>query len=631
MGKLVHWLEHMRASIFIKLLSGFILVSLFMVGLTIFSILTLGKLGDNVNDVYFAQERLSRATRTADNLTNLENVAGQLQASLASISQQNIEAINLSQDSSSLARSYINNYRGQRSLADGIINNLLASTDNVTIKEMTGLDRVGFDKMMKEGFVGLLDLLNEIVDDTANNRPAVAQAKWKTNEPFIKAAVTQIGFFNQTQKKILKEVSDNSQRVMHDANNFKNLSQWILIISAVLAFILAIVSGAVLTYVFTRPVQKLKERLGKLAEGDLATNLNVENRDEFGDLGTTFNQSIARLGDLVEQVQQQSVRISSAAAQIAAASRTSANLSTDQAGAVAEATITIEELSHTALQIAEAASLVAQAAEQALTSVNEGQETVKESITGINTLKIQVQEIAEKILALNERSQRVGHIIEQVAGIADQTHLLALNAAIESAAAGESGKRFAVVAAEVKKLAERSRNATKEVQAVLTEIQNATTASVMATEQGMKQAEQGVVLAHRSGDANESIMQMVERTVQLASAISLATQQQRSASEQVVVSMRQLALVIQDGASSAQQSSSLASSLDEVATELRIVTDQFKVTQEVPDTDIFGADGGPFEPFDELSVAEFLEINQTTGGGDGGPPVRPTQSTSEGN
>jgi|GEM_PF-1016504 len=630
MSKLVHWLEHLRASIFIKLLSGFILVSLFMVGLTLFSVLTLGKLGDNVNDVYVAQDKLNRATRLVDNVVSLQNTLIQLQTNLYSISQQNADAIARSQDSGSLARSSVNNYRGQRTLVDSLVNNLINVIDTVTLKEMTGMDMAGLDQLMKVQFLDLLKQLDLIVDDTANNRPIDAQTKWKTAENNLSYAMVQIDFFRKTQEQNLKRVSDNSVRVVQDALNFKNIAQWILIVAATLAFILAIVLGAVLTYVFTRPVQKLKDRLGKLAEGDLATTLNVENRDEFGDLGLTFNQSIARLGDLVEQVQNQSVRISSAAAEIAAASRTSANLSIDQAGAVAEATVTIEELSHTALQIAEAASLVAQAAEQALTSVNEGQETVKESITGINTLKIQVQDIAEKILALNERSQRVGHIIEQVAGIADQTHLLALNAAIESAAAGESGKRFAVVAAEVKKLAERSRNATKEVQAVLTEIQNATTASVMATEQGMKQAEQGVVLAHRSGDANESIMQMVERTVQLASAISLATQQQRSASEHVVVSMRQLATVIQDGASSAQQSSSLASSLDEVATELRIVTDQFKVTEEIVDTDNFGADGGPFELFDELVAAEFLGISLTDGGGDGGPPVLPTQPTSEG-
>jgi methyl-accepting chemotaxis protein len=111
----------------------------------------------------------------------------------------------------------------------------------------------------------------------------------------------------------------------------------------------------------------------------------------------------------------------------------------------------------------------------------------------------------------------------------------------------------------------------------LSEIQGATNASVMATEQGMKEAERGVALAHKSGDANESIIQMVERTVQLANAISLATQQQRSASEQVVASMRQLATVIQDGAASAKQSSSLAIALDEIASELRRLSHQFKV------------------------------------------------------
>lgn len=368
-----------------------------------------------------------------------------------------------------------------------------------------------------------------------------------------------------------------SRQAVADADSIKNFSQLILLVSGLVAIGLTLIFGLVLTQVFTHPVNRLRSRLIHLAEGDLATALTVSNQDQFGELANTFNQSINRLGSMVEQVQQQARKVSSTAGEIAGTSSRSAQISVEQAGAVAQATVTIEELSHTAQQIAEATTLVANAAEQALSSANDGQETVQESITGISNLKLRVRAITDRILALSERSQRVGHIIEQVASIADQTHLLALNAAIESAAAGENGKRFAVVASEVKRLAERSRQATKDVQAVLGEIQDATNASVMATEQGMKEAERGVILAYRAGDVNESIIQMVERTVQLANAISMATQQQRSASEQVVTSMRHLAMVIGDAAASARQSSELAVSLDEIAQELTRVSGHFKV------------------------------------------------------
>jgi methyl-accepting chemotaxis protein len=470
---------------------------------------------------------------------------------------------------------------------------------------------------------GLISEAERIVDATLTRKPADALGIWGQIEQKVKNQATNLVFFQQLLAREINQITSDNRKTVNDANGFKDLVLWILIALCAVAFVLAISIGALFSYIFTRPLRALQKRFVGLAEGDLATQLTIPNQDELGELGRTFNESINKLGDLVEQVQTQSFRISSAAAQIAGASRISANSSSDQAGAVAEATVTIEELNHTAREIAEAASLVAGAAEQALSSANQGQEAVKESISGINRLKVQVQEIAEKILALNERSQRVGHIIEQITSIADQTHLLALNAAIESAAAGESGKRFAVVAAEVKKLAERSRTATREVQAVLTEIQFATAASVMATEQGMKQAEHGVLLAHRSGDANESIMQMIERTVQLSSAISLATQQQRNASEQVASSMRQLATVIQDGAASARQSSSLASSLDEVASELRVVSNQFKVSSE----DL--AENVDFD--DEGNLLDYSEdfANQPgigLGSSDGGIPDYQTKS-----
>ncbi|MDQ2807809.1 MAG: methyl-accepting chemotaxis protein, partial [Chloroflexota bacterium] len=246
-------------------------------------------------------------------------------------------------------------------------------------------------------------------------------------------------------------------------------------------------------------------------------------------------------------------------------------------------------------QIADAAASVAAAAEQALLSAGHGQEAVRDSIIGMAMIRSRVNDITSRILALSAQSQRISEIIDLIDTMAGQTHILALNAAVESAGAGgEVGERFGVVASEVKKLAQRSAAATREVRAVIAQVQAATNAAVMATEDGLKETEKGVGLAHQSGDANEDIIGMVERTAQLANAISLATQQQRTASEQVVATMREIASSTRQTTASSRQAASAAGDLSDIAGDLRAVSTGFVVA----------GDDSPEPPADPPGPAE---------------------------
>ncbi len=268
---------------------------------------------------------------------------------------------------------------------------------------------------------------------------------------------------------------------------------------------------------------------------------------------TALVEQSARERALLRQMGETAAHISKSAAEISAAAAQQAEGSNSQAAAINETTSTIEELNQTAVQIAEAATSVATTAEQALYSANRGQEAVRDSIMSIALIKARVNDITTRILALSDQNQRISEVIELINTIAAQTHILALNAAVESAAAGEYGQRFGVIAAEVKKLAQRSAAATKEVRAITNQIQAATAAAVMATEEGLKETDRGVSLTHQSGEANDAIIGLVEQTTQLANAISLATQQQRTASEQVVTTMHEVADVTRQAALSSQQ------------------------------------------------------------------------------
>jgi methyl-accepting chemotaxis protein len=260
--------------------------------------------------------------------------------------------------------------------------------------------------------------------------------------------------------------------------------------------------------------------------------------------------------------------LSAAAAELSAASQQQASGASEQASAVSEVSTTIEELGSTARQIALASERVTTAAQQTLENLSSGQDAVDKSIRSMEQIRLRMQDVSARVLSLGERSQQIGEIIDLIDDISDETHLLALNAAIEAAGAGEHGRRFAVVAAEVKSLANRALAAAREVRGVIAEIQKATNASVLAAEEGGKEVERGVDLAHQAGQVMDAIVMMAERTAQSAAEISLATAQQQTASEQVVETMRDVAEVARQTASGARQMADSAATLNSIAARL---------------------------------------------------------------
>jgi methyl-accepting chemotaxis protein len=296
------------------------------------------------------------------------------------------------------------------------------------------------------------------------------------------------------------------------------------------------------------------------------------------DLTNVVEQSQARAEELLKKTEQlmeksfQQVELGSelaaAAQQLQVASQQQASGATDQASAVTEVSTTIEELGSTARQIALSAEHVALAAQQTLENLSSGQDAVDESIQAMERIRGRVADVSTRVLSLGERSQQIGEIIDLIDDISDETHLLALNAAIEAAGAGEHGRRFAVVAAEVKSLANRTLAAAKEVKGVIAEIRQATASSVLAAEEGSKEVERGVELAHRAGQTMDNIVMVAERTAQSAAEIGLATAQQQSASEQVVETMREIAEVARQTALGSRQMAESAATLTSIADRL---------------------------------------------------------------
>ena len=200
----------------------------------------------------------------------------------------------------------------------------------------------------------------------------------------------------------------------------------------------------------------------------------------------------------------------------------------------------MDELKTIAEQSVARAQEVAGTSQRTVEVSRTGQRVVEETVGSMREIRARVEGIAENILALSEQTQQIGEIIATVNEIAAQSNILALNASVEAARAGEYGKGFAVVAVEVRNLAEQSRQATAQVRAILSDIQKATNATVMATEEGTKQVEEGMVLALQSGESIEQLAGVIEESAQAATQMVAGGRQQATGVEQVAVAMQSI-------------------------------------------------------------------------------------------
>jgi len=331
-----------------------------------------------------------------------------------------------------------------------------------------------------------------------------------------------------------------------------------------------------------RRVDHLSNVLSQAAEGDLAVHVASEPGDGVSEsmaaLTESFNNTLINLRQLVEQIRTGGEQITSSAGELLATAEEHAASATQQSSAVAETTSTIEELAATAAQIADTAANVARYAAETLRYAEDGRTAVATSVAAMDVIADRVNSIATRALSLGEKGQEIGRILVVIDDLADQTNLLALNAAIEAARAGEHGRGFAVVASEVRKLAERSQESAGQIQAIVTEIQAETSATILASEEGAKEVRSGSALAREVVDALERISGMVDETTTAAKEISIATQQQRSASDQVVSAMTAVSDVSRQYAVGSKQAAAAAAQLNVLAAELRSSIEQFRVS-----------------------------------------------------
>ena len=269
-----------------------------------------------------------------------------------------------------------------------------------------------------------------------------------------------------------------------------------------------------------------------------------------------------QLGAAVGHVQSSSTELQAAATQQASGAK-------EQASAMNEISTTISELGVTSRQIAESAQRVAQIAEQTATSARAGEGTVEKGQEAISGIRRQIDQVVSHMLDLGRKSQEIGAVLDIVSELAEQTNILAINATIEASGAGEAGKRFAVVAEEIRKLADRVANSTKGIRTQVDDVRGAVNTTVMATESGAKAVDAGARQFAEVAIAFKQIASLVSTTTEAAREIELSTKQQATAAEQVRIAVTDVAQATQETETSSSQTLQTASQLAGLSFDLR--------------------------------------------------------------
>jgi methyl-accepting chemotaxis protein len=315
----------------------------------------------------------------------------------------------------------------------------------------------------------------------------------------------------------------------------------------------------------------------EVGRGDLQQRLDVRQNGALGALGTGLNDLVGNMHTLTGQVKQASANIAAAASEILAATTQQSSSAAEQSSAVTQTSTTVEEVKTIAQQTAQQAEQVAHDSQEALNVAHQGTRSVEETVQSMEQIRQRVEGIAQTILALSEQTQAIGTIITTVSELADQSNLLALNAAIEAARAGEQGKSFAVVAQNVRELAERSKGATQQVSEILEEIQRATNAAVMVTEEGSKGVESGTQLANDAGQVIHRIAGEVEGGAQANVQMAAAARQQTTGMEQIGQAMTAIQQSTSQALASTRQAERAAKDLHELAQSLQQTIDVYRL------------------------------------------------------
>ncbi len=345
-----------------------------------------------------------------------------------------------------------------------------------------------------------------------------------------------------------------------------------------LAVIAAFVASISLIRMITAPLQQAGEVAEQIAEGDLTIVLPVTSDDEIGVIGTSINHISKHLSGIVAHITEASCSIASAGVQLQGnTERIAVNLNEVESQTISLGTAS-EEMAATSADIARNCHMAASNSAHASKEAQAGVSVVNETIADMQRIAERVRSSATTVELLGQRSEQIGAIVGTIEDIADQTNLLALNAAIEAARAGEQGRGFAVVADEVRALAERTTRATHEISDMIKRIQSETLSAVTAMETGVAEVERGMETSRRSEEALEGILSSINEVTNQIDQIATAAEEQTATTQEIASNIHRVTTVLDTSSHSSRENAQAVAQLTKLAEELLQLVRKFKVS-----------------------------------------------------
>lgn len=512
-----------------KITGGFIIVNVLVIAMSIFCYINIGKINSSYQDsIDVNMLKLELAQGLATDIAN-EAVA--------------MRRFNFTGDLSDI--SIFNDYRKAADEKINKLNKVLVTKEAKQITQEINKRKAGYEEIAESSFEA----------KKANNVEQVGSYMKQAGTPF-KAAMF-------SSEKLLQNVKVFIESEQKKQNIKANNTKMLLLVTNIIVAVLSQIIGLVISRKLVNPIKQITNTANELATGDLTQkDIKINSSDEIGVVANSFNIMKGNIRHLIKQIVETTEQVAASSEEFTASAEHSAMATRQVAESVSEVasgaekqaiavenTVSIvEQMSASIRQISTNANEVSGVADRTAETAAQGQTTINAAVEQMELIEKTVSVSAVAVTSLGEQSKEIGQIVDTISGIAAQTNLLALNAAIEAARAGEQGRGFAVVADEVRKLAEQSQDATKQIAHLISEIQNETDKAVVSMSKGAIEVKAGSEVVNNAGLAFKEIVLHVDEVSSQVREISAAIEQMAVGSQQIEKSIRDIDLISRDTA-----------------------------------------------------------------------------------
>ncbi|MNW44341.1 Methyl-accepting chemotaxis protein McpS [compost metagenome] len=528
----MRWFYNMKTST--KLIGSFLIMSIVVGFVGIYGLNNLGVMNRSLNSMYDdGLVPLKNMLQAENSVTQMRLIARDLYIKRTTAERQ--EQVEKYNEAAKLMTAYMDEFRASNLSAE-------------SLKELEGYTAAAgeYKKVFQQGIELALSNRNEELSDLISGDFAKAAGD-------LSGSISRLVDINIGEADMLR---DNGASIYYS-------SRTITIVIVVIASLLCILLGYIISQLIARPLSKVVTLVTKVADGDLTETSGINTKDETGVLAIAVDNMVINLRTLAGTIQSHSENLAASAEQISSSADEIAIGNNSQANDAQTINHLFQELSTAIHSVAHNTEEASEMSGTTVSIAEEGRKVIQSSMSSMRTVSSQMSR-------LEDDSQKVGEIIDVIEDIADQTNLLALNAAIEAARAGEQGRGFAVVADEVRKLAERSGEATKQIIGIIKGMQENTRTSVEAVHSSSD-------LSEKSGESFERIVSMVNEMGQKIIEISAASEEQAAQTTNVLTAVENISATTEEAAASSEETAATAQSLAHLAMEMQKTVSVFKL------------------------------------------------------